>query len=523
MLSHWDSSQAFGAMQSRNVKDDVGDGTAQIRHCFNHLFAASRAFRGRYHHPMGWTVACIAMLIALVSPAIWNRFPIVFYDTGGYLVRPFEATLGMGRSALYGAFLTLGIEHNFWLNIAVQAALVVWLVVLTLRLHGFGRPWLATAIVLGLCAFTGLPWYTAQLMPDIFVPISVLALALLAFYRTALRKLEIIALLLVIAAAIASHMSILALAIGITVLLVVWQALPAWIHLPRPGLALPVFAVVTGVLLAPLSNLAVTGQFAFTPGGFNFVFSRMVQDGIVKRYLADHCPDTTIRLCAYQAELPLTADDWLWNGESAIYKLGGFEKFEPEARRIVIESLTLYPNTNLQTAFIATINQFVAIATGDGLTPWSWHTQWAFSQFAPSALKEYLVSRQAQMPFDFGWINFLHIPIQSLALAILPAIILLGHDRRIAAFAVFLLAVFIGNAAICGVLSNPHDRYQNRLVWLASFAVVIAGLEWHRSARRSINLTTTLGPLGSIGGPLLPEPRLAQVRNVVPKTPENRA
>src|SRR5271157_1455984 len=70
---------------------------------------------------IAWTLAAGLMLAALLWPALWNGFPIVFYDTGGYLARPFEGTLSMGRSALYGAFLATGVRHHFWPNIIVQA------------------------------------------------------------------------------------------------------------------------------------------------------------------------------------------------------------------------------------------------------------------------------------------------------------------------------------------------------------------------------------------------------------------
>ena len=32
----------------------------------------------------------------------------------------------------------------------------------------------------------------------------------------------------------------------------------------------------------------------------------------------------------------------------------------------------------------------------------------------------------------------------------------------------------LGNAFICGVISGPHDRYGARLVWIATFVVLIA-------------------------------------------------
>jgi hypothetical protein len=54
------------------------------------------------------------MVPALLWPALANRFPLVFHDTGGYLVPLFEHELYLGRSALYGAFLALGIPT--WLN-----------------------------------------------------------------------------------------------------------------------------------------------------------------------------------------------------------------------------------------------------------------------------------------------------------------------------------------------------------------------------------------------------------------------
>ena len=53
---------------------------------------------------------------------------------------------------------------------------------------------------------------------------------------------------------------------------------------------------------------SVAGRIAWTPGGVAIAFGRMLQDGIVARYLAEHCPDKRLRLCAHQHELPTDAD-----------------------------------------------------------------------------------------------------------------------------------------------------------------------------------------------------------------------
>src|SRR5262249_60673552 len=70
-------------------------------------------------------------------------------------------------------------------------------------------------------------------------------------------------------------------------------------------------AIATGAAMLLAANLALSGHLAWTPGGFGIAFGRMLQDGIIKRYLDDHCPTTRLNLCHYRHELPTTADDFL--------------------------------------------------------------------------------------------------------------------------------------------------------------------------------------------------------------------
>jgi hypothetical protein len=36
----------------------------------------------------------------------------------------------------------------------------------------------------------------------------------------------------------------------------------------------------------------------------------------------------------------------------------------------------------------------------------------------------------------------------------------------------------LGNAFICAVISGPHDRYGARMVWVATFVVLMALFRW---------------------------------------------
>src|SRR4029079_46665 len=82
--------------------------------------------------------AAVASTLVLLAPAIWNRFPLLQYDTGGYFVRWFEGYLVPSRSTVFGLFLNILAHPDFWPVVAVQAALTVWVLALMLRATSFG-------------------------------------------------------------------------------------------------------------------------------------------------------------------------------------------------------------------------------------------------------------------------------------------------------------------------------------------------------------------------------------------------
>src|SRR3977135_1025332 len=95
--------------------------------------------------------AAIASTFILLAPAIWNRFPLLQYDTGGYLVRWFEGYLVPSRSTVFGLFLNLLAHPDFWPPVIVQAALTVWVLALVLRALGFSnRPLLLLGVTAAL-------------------------------------------------------------------------------------------------------------------------------------------------------------------------------------------------------------------------------------------------------------------------------------------------------------------------------------------------------------------------------------
>src|SRR4029079_684125 len=82
--------------------------------------------------------AAVATALLLLVPAIWNRFPLLQYDTGGYLARWFEGYLVPSRSTVFGLYLDIFAHPDFWPVVAIQAGLTVWVLALVLRALGFG-------------------------------------------------------------------------------------------------------------------------------------------------------------------------------------------------------------------------------------------------------------------------------------------------------------------------------------------------------------------------------------------------
>ena len=70
-----------------------------------------------------WALAVILSVTILIAPAIWNGFPLLQYDTGGYLASWYEGTLVPSRAVVYGLILTLGVPLSFWPVLLLQSGL----------------------------------------------------------------------------------------------------------------------------------------------------------------------------------------------------------------------------------------------------------------------------------------------------------------------------------------------------------------------------------------------------------------
>src|SRR5713101_4943607 len=90
----------------------------------------SQAARRNINATVIHAAAAFVEALLLLAPAFWNRFPLLQYDTGGYLARWFEGYLVPSRAVTYGLFLTAGWPLDFWPVVVVQAAAAIWILAL---------------------------------------------------------------------------------------------------------------------------------------------------------------------------------------------------------------------------------------------------------------------------------------------------------------------------------------------------------------------------------------------------------
>lgn len=438
--------------------------------------------------------AFAAAVLLLMAPALWNGYPLLQYDTGGYLARWYEGYLVLARSTVYGLFLHLGEGLHFWPNVLLQSVATVWVIGLVVRcLRLAGGQMLVLAIVAGLSVATSLPWLASVLITDIFAGVGILALYLLVLHRPTLGPVERTSLTLLVAFAVASHSATLATLLGLVVAAALVDRCIRPVA-PARRLVHAVAAIGLGAAMLLAANFALSGKLAWTPGGFELSFGRMLQDGIVARYLEERCGTARLeadpanaerlKLCPYRNDLPATADEFLW--DSAIFDdLGRFDGMRAEMRKIVLGSLAAYPGMQLQAALAATARQLALVATGWGMHDVLPHTQGVIERYIPAEAPAMRAARQQRGEVYYEAINLIHVPVAYAASLLMLILLwrlrpsrLQGHPQdALALLAATVTLATLGNAAILGVLSGPHDRYGARVAWLAVLVVLLWGLD----------------------------------------------
>lgn len=428
-------------------------------------------------------VTIAAATCLLMVPALWNGFVFLYWDSKDYIQVPFTWTLPQYRTLPYPLFSGLArIAGSPWIVAWLQSLLAAYLLHESLAVFTRWSPAGALLpVTLLLVLVTGLPWFTGQLMPDAFTGLVVLGFASLAFggRRLAPARRAALTLLVLLGAMLhTSHFGVLA-----GLILSMW-VLGRWIgerHLGgRPQLGLPLLALAGAAVLTLALHWVFLGKAVLTQPSELLWLGRLVEDDIAQQLLDDVCPrqPQAYRLCAFRDRLPETANSFLWDVNNIPTQLGGWDALRAEARQILKDSLERYPGLHLRSALNLTVRQFFMLQTGDGMVDNYYMMFDSLEARYPQGHLQFKASRQ-RSGIDFAAINQIEVPIllgaQVLLLVLLPWA-WRHRDGLATALIITVWLALLGNAFICGALSNPNHRYQSRIAWIAVFAVVAVTL-----------------------------------------------
>jgi hypothetical protein len=436
----------------------------------------------------GWAASALGMAtlsLMFLLAAIWNGFPLVFYDTGAYVLEGLGHVFLVERAPVYAELLFLaGGAFSLWPIVIMQALMTSYLILAVARIEVPGLTLGGLALIGAVLSLaTGIDWYVGQVEPDIFTPMVILGSYLLLFRAERLGWYGRTWITALTGLAVACHPSHLGLQAGLIIAAGLLRLLTRrWRGLPKPDLRRGLTGLLAALVIILAGNFALTGTVFISRSGSVFVFARLMQDGIVQRLLKDTCPpagDMHWQLCPYKDQLPANANAWLWGTGSEFHALGGFASKvqQEEDSRIILESVKRYPLQNIKAAVYDSVTQFFNVKTGDGIEPQLTILEPHFRHLIPAQLPAYLEARQQQGMLRFKTLNLIHVPVAAMSLLGLFVLLHNAAGRRKwneASLPALVLLGLIGNAIICGTFSNPHDRYQSRIIWLPSLVLLLA-------------------------------------------------
>lgn len=467
----------------------------------------------------------------LLSAALWSGYPLIYSDTGVYVASGFELFVSNDRPIVYGLFVRIASAGaSLWGVVAVQSALLFFAIVKALEVffdRAIARRWALAAVAL-LSVTTGLTWYSGQVSPDIFTAVAMLSLSSLLL-SASLSMVEKILLAVLFVFASAVHLSNLVL----DLVLLAGLSLGWWVFRAK-GRELPATGsrIALAWALAAAAWLAVASVHAVFGGGFRlsrsthvFLVGRLLESGVLKRYLDEACTTRRYTLCSFKDSLP-NLETFLWDPTGPPARAGGWDATREEYRQIFrgVLSRPRFIGSLVADGALVTMAQLTHNAPGAGLIQFSAdaYVMGKLARHFGAEFPRYLSSRQNGEPCCGGSrgggtlrsissetarfsrssllesrvvrADSTQSAVLGLCLVLTVAFFAARLDRalqaRTVAFLVFVLGALFANAAVTANLGTVCDRYSGRLVWIFPLALLVVASKEGRVVRmrlRGIN------------------------------------
>jgi len=428
----------------------------------------------------------------LLSIALYNGYPTVFSDTGGYLLTgKFFVALAPFRAPGYAIFTRLtSLGITAWFTIVTQAVMVVYVLheVCDYLIDGDRKfaDLYFLASVSALVALTSLPWMVSLLMPDVFAGLLFLLAFLLAFAE-GLGPMRRIALAAIFTVSVAAHASLLPIAVLFALAVVI---LKQFTHPPEanPSTSSVLAWLLVPILAAGIGTAALNRQmglgFRVSPSRNSFMMARLFGDGLAADFLRENCPQRHFISCRYLSHLPRTQEEFLFQHPLYLEIRGDEEEMGEIARGTILS----YPVRFAISSAKETLLQFTSLRTGDEIRTYGareWNSK-VIPQVYPGDWQAFSNGRQYRGRLNPLADAYGSVDTAVFWLSVLACVFLAwtGRFSRINLFFYSALAYLLINAAICATFAGVYDRYQSRVAWIPPLCltayVYCLARDWNR-------------------------------------------
>ena len=436
-----------------------------------------------------WTLLVGTLLLSIIG--LYNGYPLVYSDTGTYIRSGIEIFIPMDRPVTYGLFLHFfSLGWSLWPVIIVQNFLTAFVLFEFMKLfdikeNRFTRFYLS--VILFLVVFTGIGWYSNQLMPDFFTPIAVLSIFIILINKK-ISIPSLITLGITLIYSLITHFSHLMLGtILIIIILIIKLIMKERLTVISFGKILLTGAIIlSGWLILPTINYMIEKEFAISKGSHVFLMAHLVDTGILEKFLKENCNNeeySDCKLCQYKDSLPVDLATFIWTG-NILENTGGWIGSEREYNKIISGTLKQpkYLLMNIYRSITYGFIQLTKNEIGQGLSAYNENSSpyYNINVYYYNEMNNYMNSRQNKwdgVNLKLDKLNSANLLLLILSLFAVILILTSPLLRKINSitffFLLFALAAIVINSFITAGLNSPCERFQARIVWLLPLAVIL--------------------------------------------------
>ncbi len=434
----------------------------------------------------------IITVLILSSIAFYNKFPLVYSDSGTYLDTSISLYPPIDRVFGYSLFIRIVTwQATTWTIILFQNLIISYIIFIFLKLFIKNRQlYLIHFIsinVLLLCS--SLCWISCQIMPDIFIPAIVLVLMVFLLQEKLNRKNYFIYSLLIVLFLISHLANILLffpvlMSIGI-IFLIKRPHHDILIIIKRRFYVLLITGIIS-VLFIMIYNFAYTKSFKLSTSSNVFLTAKFNDTGLLKQFLDDNCiSNNEYVLCKYKDSLPESSNGFLWGSRSPLH---GYKEpdeivehwlYADSAYAPIVKGILLtpayYPKL-VNDAVKYTWYQLISfkttageVALGKNSAPY-----YPYRDHYKNELKPFLHSLQNTGELRSGTFQKIsHITVFLSLIIILTGLFFVKQNFTIKSSTIIIALSILLNAFISANFSVVEDRYQSRIIWLIPLLAIV--------------------------------------------------